>query len=131
MTHEHGLATDVELTSNNLPFRGSKLFQFSSTKQPEGVLHVSNPEGGILISCDSLQNWESHDEFFSQESIDNMTKMGFFQQANFGPVWMQVNSPKQVDFDFKHVLAAHGVPLKNIAKQAFLERAKKVFEGQN
>ena len=63
MKHEHNLVTDKELTGSQVPFSGCTVFEFRTTKSPEGILHLDR-EGGILIACDALQNWLAPDEFF-------------------------------------------------------------------
>lgn len=133
MPHAEGLTADKELTvGGELPFAGASLFVFEHTKLPECILRIDR-EGGILVACDSLQNWVGPDAFFSDESRKMMTDMGFFQSANLGPVWMQVNEPKAPDFarlhdvPFKHALCGHGVPLKDKAQELFQARFKQVF----
>ena len=62
-----------------------------------------------------------------------MAEMGFFQAANIGPVWTQVNQPQAQDFvrllemPFKHALCGHGVPLRDHAHEAFSARFAQVF----
>jgi hypothetical protein len=133
MQHEHGLEADKELRAGGeMPFAGCSMFAFRTTKLPECILRLDR-EGGVLIACDSLQNWLAPDEFFSDESRNMMTEMNFFQPANLGPVWMQVNEPKGEDFaalealPFRHVLCGHGAPLRDTAKQAFTDRFRTVF----
>lgn len=133
MPHAAGVSPDRFLTTDGeLPFSGCSLFVFEHTKLPECILRIDR-EGGILIACDSLQNWLAPDAFFSDESRKMMSDMGFFQAANVGPVWMQVNDPKAPDFQrlnqlaFKHVLCGHGAPLLDHGQQAFADRFKQVF----
>jgi hypothetical protein len=63
-----------------------------------------------------------------------MQEMGFFQPANFGPVWLQRNEPKAWDFirlqdlAFPHALCGHGPPLRETAKEAYTARFQRVFE---
>lgn len=134
MPHAEGVEPDQILsTDGQLPFAESSIFVFEHTKLPECILRIDR-EGGILIACDALQNWMAPDAFFSDESRQMMSEMGFFQSANLGPVWMKVNEPKAQDFirlnelAFSHVLCGHGTPLRNNAQQAFAERFKQVFE---
>ena len=54
--------------------------------------------GGILVAADSLMNLLAPDEYFSDQSRQMMQDKGFFQPANFGPVWLQINEPKPQDF---------------------------------
>jgi hypothetical protein len=133
MQHENGLKADKELRpGGDMPVSGCNVFTFRTSKLPECILRLDR-EGGILIACDSLQNWLAADEFFSDESRKTMTEMNFFQPANLGPVWMQVNEPKGEDFAalnamrFRHVLCGHGAPLKDTAKEAFTDRFQAVF----
>jgi hypothetical protein len=133
MQHENGLKADKELRpGGDMPVSRCSVFTFRTSKLPECILRLDR-EGGILIACDSLQNWLAPDEFFSVESRKTMTEMNFFQPANLGPVWMQVNEPKGEDFaalkavPFRHVLCGHGAPLKDTAKEAFTDRFQTVF----
>jgi hypothetical protein len=133
MQHAHGLTTDRELIpGGEMPFRGCSVFAFRTTKLPECILRIDRA-GGILVTGDSLQNWVAPDEFFSDQSRKMMTEMGFFQPANLGPLWMQVNEPKAEDFvrlrelSFRHVLCGHGVPLRDTAKEAYTDRFHRVF----
>jgi flavorubredoxin len=133
MQHEHGLTADKELTAGGqMPFLGCSLFVFRTTKLPEGILHIDRA-GGVLVTCDSLQNYLKPDEYFSEESRKVMTDMGFFQPANLGPLWMQVNEPKEQDFirlrelEFRHVLPGHGSPLRDTAKDSYAARFRGVF----
>ena len=134
MKHEHGLIADKELVSGGeTPFPGSSVFVFRTTKLPECILRVDR-SGGILIACDSLQNWHSPNEFFSEETRKMMAHMGYFKPANVGPLWMQLNEPNREDFvrlgdlSFRHVLCGHGAPLRDVAKEAYEERFHRLFE---
>jgi hypothetical protein len=133
MTHKHELVADRELRpGGELLFTGCSVFVFRTTKWPECVLRIDRA-GGILVACDSLQNWLQPDEFFSDESRQAMTNMGFFQPANFGPLWMHTNEPQSEDFarlcelPFQHALCAHGAPLRDTAKEAYTARLRQVF----
>jgi hypothetical protein len=114
------------------PFAGCSVFLFEHSKLPEAILRIDR-EGGILVAADALQNWVAPDAFFSDESRQMMTGMGFFQAANIGPVWMQVNEPKAADFQrlqqlsFRHALCGHGSPLRDGAQEAFGARFASVF----
>jgi hypothetical protein len=136
MLHEHGLVADLELRPGNaMPFAGCDVFEFHTTKTPESILHVDRA-GGILVACDALQNLVAPDEYFSEQSCKMMQEMGFFQPANLGPVWAQINEPKARDFirlqelAFKHVLCGHGPPLRETAREAYMARFDRVFGSQ-
>jgi hypothetical protein len=133
MQHEHGVTADKVLTpGGEMPFSECSVFAFRTVKLPECILHIDR-EGGILVACDSLQNWVAPDEFFSDDSRKTMTEMGFFQPSNLGPLWLQVNEPRGEDFarlrelSFRHVLCGHGEPLRNRAKEAYTDRFQQVF----
>jgi len=133
MEHEHGLSTDKVLSSHGeYPFTGCNVFEFRTTKLPECILRIDRA-GGILVACDSLQNYLQPDEFFSDESRQSMTQMGFFQPANFGPLFMQTSEPQVQDFvrlgelSFRHALCGHGAPLRDTAKEAYAARIQRVF----
>lgn len=132
MTHESGKTTDVELVVGGpMPFPGCALFVYETAAQPEGLL-VLDRDGGIVVSCDSLQNWAQADKFFSAESSEKMAAIGFIREANIGPGWRQGSNVKGEDFArlkrlaFKHLLPAHGTPLLNVAHEklsaTFLEQ---------
>jgi len=137
MQHEYGLTADKHLVAGGeMPFTCCSLFDFRTTKLPEGILHIDRA-GGILVACDSLQNWLAPDEFFSDESRRMMTEMGFFCSAGLGLVWMKLTEPQVQDFNrllelpFRHVLTAHGSPFwctaRETAKEAYTARVKSVF----
>jgi hypothetical protein len=133
MTHEHGLVADEVLSPGGaMPFAGCGVFAFRTTRLPECIIRIDRA-GGILVACDSLQNWVEADAFFSEESRQLMTGMGFFQPANLGPLWMRINEPQVQDFvrlrdlAFRHVLCGHGAPLRDTAKEAYLERFRQVY----
>jgi hypothetical protein len=126
-------AADHELAETSaLPIADASLFVFRTSKLPEAVLLLDRA-GGIVVACDALQNWPEPDEYFSEESRHRMAAMGFFQSANFGPVWMLHGEPQAEDFDrllqlpFSHALCGHGRPLLNSAKTAFAERRRHAF----
>ena len=79
---------------------------------------------GVLITCDSLQNWTEADAFFDDASAERMAEMGFFAPANVGPGWYNASAPQKSDFQrvaamsYKHLLSAHGRPLLHEAKPA-------------
>lgn len=127
------ITADRELVPGaELPVSGASFFAFETTKIPEGILFLER-EGGIAIACDALQNWNKPDEFFSDESVEVMTGMGFFQKANCGPVWMQAAEPGAEDFirlkkiSFSHALCGHGEPLIGDADQHYAATFNRLF----
>lgn len=133
MTIESSLKIDKPLiVGGELPVKDSSLFVFTTVQRPECILKL-NKEGGIMIACDSLQNWVEPDEFFDASTVDTMTQMNFFQPANLGPAWMHASQPQADDFirlkevQFKHALCGHGTPLLHNAQEAFHDRFNEAF----
>lgn len=128
-----GVTIDKELvTGSELPISNAQLFTFTSTKVPETVFRLDR-DGGILIACDALQNYLEPDEFFSEQSAEAMSTMGFFTPANVGPAWQQAAEPEGEDFanlmkwHFEHVLCAHGAPVLGNAKAAYAQTFERIF----
>lgn len=133
MTIQDGLKIDHELgVDGELPLSNSSLFVFETTARPECIYRLDR-DGGIMIACDSLQNWVEPDEFFDPETVQTMTGMQFFQAANLGPAWMHVCQPQAEDFvrlkevPFSHAFCGHGYPLLNNAQDLYHDRFKQVF----
>jgi hypothetical protein len=116
-----------------LPIPDASIFLFEKTQVPESIIRLER-EGGILIGCDAIQNWEAPDQYFSEESIGMMQEMDFFKPANIGPVWMQAADPQAEDFirllevEFKHALCGHGKPLCQTAKEDYRRGFSCLFE---
>lgn len=134
MKIENGLKIDKALSEEgDLPISNASIFIFKTSKRPECIIKL-NKEGGILIACDALQNWDEPDEFFDESSIGKMAKMNFFVPTNVGPLWMIESQPKADDFlrlkgiDYKHALCGHGNPVLKNAKEAFENRFKIMFD---
>jgi len=128
------MAIDKPLTeSGELPVSNASIFVFKTVKRPECIIRLDK-EGGLMISCDALQNWVVPDKFFDEPSIVKMREMNFFEPANIGPLWLMESQPKPDDFqrlkeiNYAHALCGHGKPVLNNAKQAFEERFKLVFD---
>ena len=133
MTVPDGIQVRKVLTpGGEMPFANCTLFEFKTCKRPEAILRLDR-EGGIMIACDSLQNWVEPDEFCLDETVANMRGMGFFTAANLGPAWMHESAPQAEDFKrlklipFKHALCGHGVPLRDTAQQAYHDTFARLF----
>ncbi|NHZ69689.1 MAG: hypothetical protein GWP20_00440 [Thermotogales bacterium] len=134
MEHETGLKSTRTLSLDDpLPISDASVFEFRTTKMPEGILRLDR-SGGILIACDALQNWIASDEYFSDSSRQLMQDMAFFTPANLGPVWLQAATPEADDFSrlkelsFKHALCGHGEPLRDTAQDDYTATFKRVFD---
>lgn len=124
MDIQEELTTSKWLTAGGeMPVRDCSFFEFKTTKLPEGILRIDR-EGGIMIACDSLQNWVAPDEFFDEATVETMRGMGFFVRGNLGLAWLQESEPKADDFvrlkeiPFAHALCGHGEPLRDDARQS-------------
>jgi len=130
---QEGLPVDKELSAGGeMPFSGCSLFAFETSNRPEGILRLDR-EGGIMIACDSLQNWLAPDEFFDQDTVATMREMGFFTPAGLGLAWLQASEPAAEDFvrlkqvPFRHALCGHGSPLRDTARQDYHAAFKRFF----
>lgn len=114
-----GKVDEKLISGGALPIKHCLFVAFETSKFPEGVLFL-DWEGGILITCDSIKNWESPDEFFSEATAELYEKQGFFGRAAINKVWLQACQVDLAEFEkikklpFKHLLSAHGMPLTQI-----------------
>lgn len=133
MQHDNNRLTDIELVPNGLmPFPNCSLFIFETSVHPEAILHLAQ-DGGILITCDSVKNWVTPDEFFSDESAKLYKAQGFFGPATVSTVWKQACQVDASDFirlkslHFRHLLSAHGEPLMDNAHEQLSKTIKREF----
>ncbi|HCS26432.1 MAG TPA: hypothetical protein DIW43_03205 [Spongiibacteraceae bacterium] len=110
-------AIDQELGAlAQLPIEGLSCLPFTATKEPECVLHLAR-DGGLLISCDSLQDWSDYGQC-TWLSKRVLPRMGFEKRLLVGPIWKKLfstdNAMLKQDFDkilalgCKHFVGAHG-----------------------
>ncbi len=121
MEHANNKIADHILTpGGQTPFANGSVYIFTSSNFPEAVLHI-NQNDGILITCDSIKNWLSSDEFFSNTSAKMYEAQKFFGPATINEIWLQATQIDKAELvglnelDFKHLLSAHGEPLLNDA----------------
>ena len=117
---------DKELRPDSLPIPDAELFEFRDTKEKEGALLIRRA-GGILITCDSVQHWSNtRGCSFPARLVSHL--IGFRRRpAQIGPPWRKRMTPKGASLksyfdrltqlDFAHLIAAHGHPLRDTAKQ--------------
>lgn len=123
MDFSHGEKLDFDLNEGKLPLANAELFTFKTTSFPEGLI-LLNTEGGILISCDSIKNWTSKDEYFDDETFALMNRSGSIGEGKIDATWIQAMNPSKTeigkisDLKFINLLSAHGAPLKGNAKAA-------------
>jgi hypothetical protein len=120
------------VAGNEVPIKDASVLVFDSIPASEAVLYLRR-SGGIIVSCDSLQNMTGPDEHFDAQSAEIMEKGGFFRTGNIGPVWRARLQPDVSDFEkilaveFKHLLPSHGDPLLNDARAIIGQTVKDVF----
>lgn len=127
------LKVDKWLTEGGeMPFSNCSFFEFKSVQRPEGILRLDR-EGGVMIACDSLQNWVEPDEFFDPETVSTMANMNFFVKANLGLAWLHESKPEPSDFirlkeiPFEHALCGHGYPFINNAQAEYHQTFNRFF----
>ncbi len=119
----HGEKLDFDIATTPLPIDDAEIMFFQSTKKKEALLVLAR-EGGVLIACDSIKNWTKKDEFFDDETFEFMKKSGSIGEALIDTTWVSAMQPQKIELEkilklnFKHLLSAHGEPLKNKAKAA-------------
>ncbi|MBL4689639.1 MAG: hypothetical protein JKY37_33940 [Nannocystaceae bacterium] len=126
----------TELTeATELPLPGVKVFRFRDTLSPEAALHVER-DGGLLITCDSVQHWVPHPLMSMGASIIT-SLMGFKNPAQIGPPWRKIQTPPggslRDDFDrlvslpFDRLIGGHGGLLESGASRVLGESIERTF----
>jgi len=118
--HRAGLQTDQELAPGSSPVPGSTVFLFEHGKLPEAAL-ILDMAGGVLLSCDSYQNWTSFKDCSAAVRL-TAPAMGFGPAVIGGPWARAMGSEIACDFEtlvtlpFAHLLPAHGSFLRDTAR---------------
>lgn len=131
--HLHCLETAEVLQADHVPMSELELFQFEHTVDPEAAL-LYRRHGGLLITCDSVQNWEHTDGCSAMGKLAAHA-MGFMTPAQIGPPWRKRMTPaggtlepdfhRLLDLEFRHLIGAHGGLLRDEAQshlRATIER---------
>src|SRR5262249_31417891 len=120
-SHADGRATDHVLAEGAaLPIADARAFVFASAKHPEAAVLLAR-DGGILITCDAVQNWTEVDRFFSVACGAVPAAHGLIRPANVPSTWRHACEPSVTDFErlltlpFRHLISAHGEPLRDEA----------------
>ena len=125
------LRPDVEL-----PLGGSRVFAFEGSRAPEAAVLLER-HGGILITCDSVQNWEDTSGCSILGAV-MARAMGFRGRACIGPGWRKMCEPKDgagfarafdalLELEFRHLLAGHGRPLVDTAKSDLAANVRSLY----
>ncbi|NND54825.1 MAG: hypothetical protein HKN56_07630 [Gammaproteobacteria bacterium] len=109
-------ATRVLTTGGPLPFSAADVYVTAHSKHPEAVIRLQR-EGGILLTCDSLQYYTDR-RFGSLAARIMMPFMGFPLRMLIGPLWLKAMTPEGgsllPDFEyiaglpFRHLIPGHG-----------------------
>jgi hypothetical protein len=131
--HGDGRGPDCVLGEDSvLPLSGARLHVFRSAKHPEAALLLPH-QGGVLVTCDAIQNWSHVDPFFSAETGNMFKAQGLIREANVPATWVGACEPKRDDFErlleleFRHLVSAHGEPLLEHAHARVRESVARVF----
>jgi len=132
---EHGATiTDRLETDKPLPLKNCDLFIFDPSEFPEAALILSHNQGNILITCDSVKNWTEDDvRFFGSKTLAEYKSKGYFGKATISDIWLKACKVKRASFEqllsynFKHMLSAHGTPLRDTAHKDLEKTVSKVF----
>lgn len=132
-THADGRATDRTLAPGEpLPLADTQVFAFTSARFPEAALLLAR-EGGILITCDAVQNWTHVDRFFSPETGRMFADGGLIRAANVPSTWRHACQPDPREFarllalPFCHLISAHGEPLRDEAHARLAATVAELF----
>jgi hypothetical protein len=132
-----GVKADRELVAGGeLPIAGATLFSFDSSRTPETAMLVPR-HGGVLFTCDSVQNWETADGLSFLGRVMARV-MGFRGRACIGPGWRKQSEPKTnggfgpefaklVEFDFRHAIGGHGAPMKDTARDDLQASVRRLY----
>lgn len=126
---------DRALDPGSSPVDGAQVFRFEKGKVAEVAILLER-EGGVLITCDSYQNWTKA-TYAACSLLGRVTLhvMGFQPEHVGGPWTKAMGRAVQEDFDrllalpFAHLLPAHGEPLLERAKPGLENAVRKRFGG--
>lgn len=115
-----------------LPIAGAVAHVFATSRHPEAALLLER-EGGILVTCDAVQNWSKVDQFFSAETGQSFETAGLIRPVNIPSTWLTACQPERSDFEhllalpFRHLVTAHGPPRLDDAHDLLAQRTREVF----
>jgi hypothetical protein len=120
------------LDNQHSPLSKAQVFEFHEGKRPE-VAVLLDRDGGILVPCDSYQNWTTFEGCSFIGGI-MMRMMGFGPTLIGGPWTKAMGQGVRADFDrllempFQHLVPAHGTVLKDDAKPGLKTAISKRFK---
>ncbi len=117
------------------PIGQAAFFVFSSATVPEAALLLKDKR--LLITTDAIQYYTE----WSRTSLLArlvLPLLGFKKDLMIGPPWLKKVTPKGgsmrgdferlLELDFDHLIAAHGEPLRNSAKQELVRVVAETFQ---
>jgi hypothetical protein len=121
---------------SQLPFPEARVFMFKQTIVPEAALLVER-EGGLLITCDSVQHWVPKDVMSAAAKV--VTRLiGFQHPAQIGPPWRKRQTPpngslksdfeRLADLPFQRLIGGHGGLLENDGPAYLRESIKRELD---
>jgi hypothetical protein len=122
--HAAGISNTKELSAENHPLPdGAQVFVFTHGKRPEAATLLPMA-GGVLVTCDSYQNWESYAGCTPIAKL--ILRLNKFGPTMIGPMWLKSMGPDIVedllrlrDVPFRHLISGHGALLKDTAREGF------------
>jgi hypothetical protein len=110
------------------PVERARVFSFRAAALGEGALVVEQAEGNLLVTCDSVQNWVDTAGCSLLGGVATRA-LGLVGPAKIGPIWlkkmtggkpaaMRPDFDRLLSLDFRHLMAGHGVLLRDDAKKA-------------
>ncbi len=111
--------TAKEIAPGSSPLDGARVFRFDKARGSEVAILLER-EGGVLVTCDSYQNWTSFDGCSVLGKV-MMRAMGFGPTLIGGPWAKRMGPEVRADFDrllgepFRHLVPAHGTVLRDDA----------------
>ena len=118
-----------------LPVDDAQLFVFRKTRSPESALLLPQ-EGGILITCDSVQHWTDWN-YCNLRARIMMPLLGFRKGTLIGPPWRKFMTPeggsleedfrRLLDLEFRHHIGAHGRLCRDTAHNSVAAAVDKVY----
>lgn len=129
--HAGGLSTDRALVPGECPLDGAIVFPFAHGREAEAAL-VLPIDGGVLVTCDSYQNWTTFDGCSTIGAL-LLRAMGFGPTMVGGPWTKRMGPDVRVDFDalaalpFRHLVPGHGTVLRDTAKAGLAVAVERRF----
>lgn len=123
------------------PLERAKVFSFKQCSRGEAALVVTQPEGDLLVTCDSVQHWPDTAGCSAVGGLVCRT-MGFLSEpAKIGSIWLKESTggdPRKMlpDFerllshDFAHMMSAHGDLLRKDARREIERSCEKILRAR-